>query len=76
MQDWLELGKGCRMAPGTKGQVIRVEVERDDAMHYGAVNELQAVASRDTEDCQRARSKLNNGSLLDGGEKLRLADRW
>lgn len=44
MQDWLELGKGCGKAPRAKGKVTGVEIDRDDAMHYDTVNELQTVA--------------------------------
>ncbi|MGD1020150.1 MAG: hypothetical protein ABSA12_12630 [Verrucomicrobiia bacterium] len=63
MQDWLELDKGCSIAPRAKRQVIRIEVECDHAMYYVALNEIQTVAARDAKNGQRARLKLSNGSL-------------
>jgi hypothetical protein len=63
VQNWLELGKGCCVTPRAKRKIIRIEVEGDQTTHSGALSELQAVAASDTENCQRARLKLSNGSL-------------
>ena len=67
-------GRGITLT--TPSKVIRVEVERDHATHYGALDRLQTVAARDAEDCQRARPKVRDGSLQCVAEKLGLANGW